>query len=246
MKKEIILQGEKQNSISCELFIFENLDKTHWQNTKVDCQIPDGFMFLAGVSKYPRRHKGNKFRFGKESIFVQNFLPHSGEGIYRTREYGALYSMYEPESLESDDIVLSHSSIYQSLPDDRIRLVLADGEHRIAEKVKQMFDDICQQRHLSDFSPKGSNPALYQVTFRKKSCGYFLLGRTYQVWGKPIGIADHQSGEVSKGWLFCDINCGLPAIIKADREEFIRLPDHDGAKVGIYTVRDGNLVFEDL
>lgn len=243
MDKQKILIGTKESPLQSSLLAFENMSTSQWEAIKNECRIPVGFMFLAGVAKYHRRHSCTKFRCGKDHIFVQSFLPHSEDGIYRTREYGSLYSLYEPDNLKPDDVVLESSAIYLLLPDNKIQLILADGENRDAKCIAQMFRGIILQKNLQDFAPACSLPRIYQVTFKKKSCGYFLKGRTYFVWAQPIGLPDQQSGEISKGWLFCDINCGVPAIMKADREEFIKIPDQDGDKVGLFTVSDHKLVF---
>lgn len=243
MEKPRILVGSKQSPLQSSLLAFEHMSPNQWAGIKSECHIPTGFMFLAGVAKYHRRHPGTRFRCEKDHIFVQSFLPHSSSEIHCTREYGALYSLYEPKDLKSDDVVLDSSAIYQALPDNKIRLVLANGENRNAACVAEMFRDIIAQKDLLDFSPAGSVPRIFQVTFEKKSCGYFLKGRTYLVWALSIGLPDQQSGEISKGWLFCDINCGVPAIMKADREDFIRVPDQDGDKVGLFTVSGHKLIF---
>lgn len=243
MSKTKILAGKKTSAVSSNLHVFENVSPDQWEVVRRDCQIPEGFMFLAGIVKYPRRHAATKFKYGKDHVFVQSFLPHSDSETYRTRGYGALYATYEPTEQHKDDIVLTEAAIYQALPDNRIRLILANGENRNAASVAAMFEEICRQKDLPDFSPVDSKPGLYTVTFNKKSCGYFLKGRTYIVWAKPIGLPDLQSGEVHKGWLFCDIFCGVPAIMKADREVFEKLPDEEGAKIGIFTIEAGKLVF---
>lgn len=238
-----ILEGEKHSPTTSALFDFEAVSVQNWRALKENLQVPDGFLFLAGVAKYKRTPNVN-LRFGKDYVFVQSFLPHKSEGgLYRTRNFGRIYSLYEPATKDDDDVVLDDTSIYLSLPKDRVRLVLGIGEHRNAKAVKQMFDFIRLQRGLRDFAPENSLPRLFEVTFKTKSCGYFLKGKTYQVWATPVGIPDQQTGEIAKGWIFCDINCGIPAIIKADREEFFALSDLDGTKIGLFTVRDKNLVY---
>lgn len=244
MKKEKILVGEKASAVRSSLCDFENMKPESWDAIRRDCKIPEGFMFLAGISKYHRRHNSTKLKYGKDHVFVQSFLPHSDDKLFQTRGYGALYATYEPTGLYKDDIVLTESAIYQTMPDNRIRLILANGENRDAHCISCMFDDICRQKGLQDFSPLNTKPGLFEVTFNKKSCGYFLKGRSYIVWARPIGLPDQQSGELVKGWLFCDINSGVPAIMKADRETFTKLSDQEGDKVGIFTIENDNLVYK--
>lgn len=238
-----ILLGEKHSPSTSPLFDFEAGTVKSWRLLKNALQIPDGFLFLAGVVKYKGTPNAN-LRFGKDYVFVQSFLPHKSDGgIYKTRNFGRIYSLYEPATKDDDDVVLDDTSIYLSLPNDRVRLILGIGEHRNAKAVKQMFDFIRTQRGLRDFAPENSLPKLFEVTFKTKSSGYFLKGKTYQVWAAPVGIPDQQTGEIAKGWVFCDVNCGIPAIIKAEREEFIPLSANDGDKVGLFTVHGGNLVY---
>lgn len=240
-----ILEGEKHSPSNSALCDFEALSLKSWKTLKDNLQVPDGFLFLVGVVKYERTPNVS-LRFGKDCAFVQSFLPHKSDGgRYRTRNFGRIYSLYEPEVKDEDDVVLDDTSIYLSLPNDRVRLVLGIGEHRKAKSVKQMFDFIRVQRGLQNFGQEGSLPGLFEVTFQTKSCGYFLKGKTYQVWATPVGIPDQQTGEIAKGWIFCDVNCGIPAIIKADREEFFPLSNQDGTKIGLFTVRDKNLVYEE-
>lgn len=244
MEKEKVLVGKKQSLGSSPLSIFEHGDVMQWKSVRRECNIPEGFMFLVGNIRYGYNPIAVRYRYGKERIFVQNFLPHSQSDTYHTRRYGAIYGLYQPATLADDDVVLENIGLYQAMPNDRVKLILANGENRNATCIQQMFENICQQKGLQDFAPIESTPSFYQVTFRKKSCGYFLKGRTYIVWATPIGIPDHQLGEINKAWLFCDVNCGIPAIMKADRETFEPLSNEEGAKVGLFTVRNGNLVFE--
>jgi len=243
MKKETIIIGEKR-SRDYSLIDFEGISPSRWQEVLQKNEIPVGFLFLVGTAKYPKRYGYFHFKFGKEYIFIQSLLPHRSEAIYKTRGYGALYALYEPEHLENDDIVLERSAIYQALPGNRIKMVLNDGEHRQRKCIAELFAYMRQQRGYVDFSIPEQSPALYEVTFTTKSCGYFLQGRTYNVWATPIGIPDERRGRIDKGWLFCDINCGVPGVMSAEREHFNPLPMAEGDKVGLFTVREGNLVFE--
>ncbi|MBQ8871088.1 MAG: hypothetical protein IJ019_06930 [Alphaproteobacteria bacterium] len=177
---------------------------------------------------------------------MQNFLPHQKDDFMSSRGFGQIYSLYEPDAEKyADDVVLSESAIYQR-DGDRVMLILADGECRNRKCVAEMFEHIRRQKNLLDFAPKDSLPRLYKVTFKKKSCGYFLKDRTYYVFATPVGIPDVQSGEVNKGWLFCDINCGVPAIIPRTREAFVALNASEGDKVSMFNLRDDTLVYEEF
>lgn len=243
--KNNILEGERRNRLTSTLSDFESMSPDKWLNIQHSNRIANGFLFLVGTAKYHKRCPVANLRFGKDYVFVQNMLPHEGNNIYKTRGYGRIYALYEPEKLLADDLVLEESSIYQALPNGKIKLILTEGEHRDPVCVAKMFSYITQYRSLQDFAPENALPKLYEVTFTKKSCGYFLKGRTYLVWASPIGIPDAQTGEIAKSWLFCDINCGVPAIISAEREEFQPVACEEGAKVGLFTVRNGKLVFEE-
>ena len=98
-------------------------------------------------------------------------------------------------------MMLEETAVYQSLPDNKIKLVLGIGEHLKVQCVKSMFDAIRTQRGLYDFAPENSLPRLYTVTFKNASCGYFLKGNAYKVWATPVGIPDQQTGEIVKGWI---------------------------------------------
>lgn len=239
-----IIEGERRNSVKSTLTDFEGLSSNNWKAIQQRNCIADGFLFLVGTAKYPKRCLIANLRYGKNHVFVQNMLPHGKNNIYKSRGYGRIYALYEPAKLNADDIVLEESSIYQALPNGRIKLILTDGEHRDPMCVAKMFDYIIDYRSLQNFAPENALPKLYEVTFTKKSCGYFLKEETYLVWATPIGIPDTQTGEIVKSWLFCDVNCGIPAIINAEREEFHPIASQEGAKVGLFTVRDGKLVFE--
>lgn len=240
-----ILIGEKKSPIKSTLVDFESITRKQLASVVHQTQIPVGFVFLAGVMKY-RNRVSCPLRFGSEYLFVQSMAPyHSENGIYRTRGFGNIYALYEPAEKNSDDVVLAESAVYQLLPANQIIMLLGQGEHLQSKCVGEMFAYIREQRNLQDFAPEGSLPQLYEVTFKVKSCGYFLHNRTYHVWATPVGTPDEQTGEIVKRWLFCDINCGIPAIIEATREEFVHIPVENGRKVGLFTYREGNLVFEE-
>ena len=245
MSNEKILVGEKHSPIHSVLYDFECISPKQWAKVKNELQIPDGFLFLAGSVRYKKSYNA-LLRFGKDHLFVQSFLPHkSDKGVYRTRGFGRIYSLYEPASKGyDDDMMLEETAIYQSLPDNKIKLVLGIGEHLKVQCVKSMFDAIRTQRDLYDFAPENSLPRLYTVTFKNASCGYFLKGNAYKVWATPVGLPDQQTGEIVKGWIFCDINCGIPAIIRAERENFFPMQVANGTCVGLYIFRDGQLVYE--
>lgn len=242
-KNQKILVGKKASHLLSTLSDFEGMTVEKWRHIRKERYIPDNFLFLAGVAKYPKHCPQATLRFGKELVFVQNFLPHSNNKLYRTRGYGKLYSLYEPEKLCDDDVVLETSALYLALPDDTIKMVLADGEHRQLKGVDKMFHNLCEQRGLQDFSRPDDVLGIYEVTFKTKSCGYFLKDRTYLVWAMPVGIPDQISGELVKGWIICDINCGVPAILKADQETLCRLPSDEGDKIGVFTMKGNTLVF---
>lgn len=241
----MIIVGEKRSAMNSPLYDFEQISSSQWNQFKEQKQIPDGFVFLAGATKY-KNTPGIVLRAGKESIFLQSFLPHkSDEGLYSTRGFGRIYTIYEPANRPAEDVVLEESAIYLVMPDNKIMMLLNNGEHRNAAEVKQMFCFMRQLKGFKDFAPTNSLPHLYEVTFKERSRGYFLKGQTYQVWATPIGIPDVSLGEIAKGWMFCDINCGILGIIKSQSEEFIPLAEDDGTRIGQFKLRNHHLVFED-
>lgn len=240
-----VLVGDKKSRLYSSISDFEAITPEKFSEMANLHQIPDGFMFVVGVNKYKPRNGPVCLRCGKDFVFMQNFLPHSEDGIVRSRRFGQIYSLYEPEEkdIKSDDIILAESAIYQR-EGTHVRLILGDGECRNRKCIAEMFNLIRSQRQLLDFAPENALPHIYKVTFKKKSCGYFLKNRTYYVWAMPIGIPDVQSGEVYKGWLFADVNCGVPAIITRTREAFVDTNCQDGDKVSIFTLRGDTLVYE--
>lgn len=241
------LIGNKRSQVLSSLSDFEAITPKTFRSMADNCQIPDGFLFLVGVDKYKKRASPSSLRCGKDLLFIQNFLPYSKESFSRNRGFGKLYSFYEPNAdyqIAEDDIVLSESAIYQR-KGDNIVLVLADGECRNRKCVAEMFEHIRKEKNLLDFAPQNSLPRIYKVTFRKKSCGYFLKNKTYFVFATPVGIPDNQSGEVHKGWLFCDINCGVPAVIPRTRESFVAVDCDEGAKVSMFTLKGDTLVYDE-
>lgn len=240
----MIIVGEKRSLVNSPLYDFEQLSPEQWKQFREQKQIPDGFVFLAGAAKY-KKTAGIVLHAGKEHIFIQSFLPHKSDGgLYSTRGFGRIYSLYEPANRPAEDVVMEESAIYLVMPENNIMMLLDNGEHRNAAKVKQMFCFMRQIKGFQDFAPEGSLPHLYEVTFKGRSRGYFLKGQTYQVWATPIGIPDISLGEIAKGWMFCDINCGILGITKSQSDEFIPLAEEDDAKVGLFTVQNHNLVFE--
>ena len=242
--EQILIGGKKNRTIS-SLTAFEALSPERFGLLQRFNQVPNGFMFVVGVHKYKKNARNTFLRCGKDLLFMQNFLPHSENKAYANRGYGQLYSLYEPAESEQyeDDIVFSESSVYQK-DGAHVTLILADGECRNRRCVAEMFATIRRQRELLDFAPNNSLPRVYKVTFEKKSCGYFLKDRTYYVFATPVGIPDAQSGEITKAWLFCDINCGAPAIIPIEREAFQALDCDEGDKISIFTMRNDVLVYE--
>ena len=117
------------------------------------------------------------------------------------------------------------------------RAIRGHSQDRIEKKV------IAIVRDLLDFAPENTLPRIYKVTFETKSCGYFLKDRTYYVFATPVGIPDIQSGEVKKGWLFCDIFCGVPAIIPQTRESFIAQSCNEGDTISIFTLKGDELIY---
>lgn len=235
------LIGNKKSPLSSSLSDFEAVSPQKFYEFALQHRVPDGFLFVVGVSKY----KNGKFFFrcGKDKLFMQSFLPHQQENIFKTRDYGQIFSMYEPENKQSDDVVLTESAVYHR-KGDRFVLILGDKECRDRKSVAKMFEYIICEKQLLDFAPENTLPGIYEVTFKKKSCGYFLKDRTYQVFATPVGIPNAHSGEITKGWLFCDINCGAPAVMPLDREELVALDCSEGSKVSIFTIRDNVLVYE--
>lgn len=244
MKKAFI--GVNYSPVSSSLRLFEEISVEDWSRTRQGSHIPEGFLFLVGIIKYRERFKSvAPYKFGKDYIFVQNMLPNSATvSVQNRRGFGALYSFYEPSNLYEDDIVLTESCIYQALPNERFRKVMDDGEHRRAACVAQMFQQIRADHKLEDFSTE-KLPMLYQVQFKKKSCGYFLKDRTYIVWAMPVGIPDFQLDRLNKGWIFCDVFCGIPSIIEFERESFekMNLQDGDLLAGGLFTFQDNALSF---
>ena len=245
-KNKKILVGKNASPILSTLSDFEGMSIEKWHNFRQNLQIPDYFLFLAGVAKNPKKCPEARLRFGKELVFVQNFLPHSDNSVFRTRGYGNIYCLYEPEKLCRDDVVLEMSAIYQALPDDTIRLILSDGEHRKRACVDEMFVYLRKQRKLVDFAAEGVKPGLFEITFKNKSCGYFLKDRTYIVWASPVGIPDQVSGELVKGWIICDINCGVPAVLKDEQEKLKPLAVKEGDSVGLFIYHDDCLCFNGI
>lgn len=245
MKKNNVLIGEKNSKLCSSLSDFEAISPETFDELVRVHQVPDGFMFVVGVNKYKKRCGPSCFRFGKDMVFMQNFLPHSNDLYVRNRRFGQIYSLYEPDEKDrkEDDVILSEAAVYQR-HGNHIRLILGDGECRNRKCVAEMFKLIIEQRQLLDFAPEDSLPRIYKVTFKKQSCGYFLKDRTYYVFATPVGIPDVQTGEVNKGWLFADINCGLPAIIARTREAFIDTNCQEGDKVSFFTLRGDTLVYE--
>ncbi len=239
-----ILIGGKANESFSPLADFEALSPEKFSVIANYHQVPNGFMFVVGSCKYKKNAKNTFLRCGKDLLFMQNFLPHAQSQIYANRGYGQIYSMYEPDKNEQhfDDIVLSESAIYQR-EGNYVSLILANGECRNRKCVAEMFATIRRQRNLLDFAPKNTLPRVYKVTFENKSCGYFLKDRTYYVFATPIGIPDAQSGEVTKAWLFCDINCGIPAIMPIETESFLALNCDDGDKISMFTMKNDVLVY---
>lgn len=240
---EKIIIGRKSPTTSV-LADFESISPQNWKAIKEACRIPDYFLFLVGVARYPAKNRTPSFKFSGHHVFVQSMLPHRDAGVYNTRNYGAFWSKYEPEERADDDMVFDESAVYQAMPDNRVTLIFGDGEHRSQERIAKVFHNLRGLKGLYDFSKAGCKPELYEVFFKTKSCGYFLKGRKYQVWATPVGIPDQQTGTVAKGWLFCDINCGVPGVITAEREKFIPLPMAEGSKIGLYAFRNGLLEFD--
>ena len=243
MEKALI--GQKRSSLHSALCSFEEIPVKEWKATRDYNCIPAGFLFLAGVVKY-RHHRGlSPYKFDKDYIFVQSMLPYSPEmSNQKRRGFGQVYSLYEPKGIYDDDVVLNETAIYQAMPDEHFRLILADGEHRHAKCVATMFAQMREDQRLEDFSD-GASPKLYRVTFQKKSCGYFLKGRTYYVWAMPIGIPNFQEGRINKGWIFCDAFCGIPCVIDFEREEFeaLQLSEGDEIADGMFIYQNDKLVY---
>ena len=241
---EQILIGRKKSNIASSLADFESIAPEKFSQMANSRQVPNGFLFVVGVSKYKKNNGRTFLRCGKDLLFMQNFLPHQEDDFTSSRGFGQVYSLYEPDQKYPDDVILSESAIYQR-DGDKVMLILADGECRNRKCVAEMFEHIRRQKNLLDFAPTGSLPRLYKVTFKEKSCGYFLKDRTYFVFATPVGIPDNQFGDVKKGWLFCDINSGVPAIIPRTREAFVALDCNEGDKISMFTLKGDTLVYEE-
>ncbi len=244
-RKTEILRGVKKSKLNSSLSDFEALKPQQFSLIADTHQVPDGFLFAVGICKYKKKdgNSGCFLRCGKDELFMQSFLPHKKREVYPTRGYGQIFSTYEPEQRQVDDVVLSESAIYQR-EGNCVRLILANGECRDKNCVAQMFEYIRQQRHFLNFAAPSALPSIYKVTFKRRSYGYYLKDRSYYVFATPVGIPNVQSGDVVKSWLFCDINCGIPGIIPCDSEEFEVVECNDGDKVSIFTLRDNVLVYE--
>lgn len=244
MKKfKPVLDGEKHSPLFSSLATFEHFSMEYWPRVVTAKKLKPGDFFLVGALKYDEDFDLSDFRFSKNRLFVQSNYSYEGSSLFAPRNYGAFYSFYQPDVLPyEDDIVFEESAVYQLLPDKRVRLVLGNLEHLKRDCIDKMFQLICEEFRVLPSMFPSSLPYLSHVRFRK-SVGYFIKNREYDIWAKRVGLWNEDHSDLTTGWICCDINCGVPVIVKDKNDFFICPQMYEDSKIGLFKYENGDLVF---
>lgn len=209
-KKEKFLVGERRSSGASDLAVFENYK--NWPALHATKIIPVGFYFVAGILCHAQRNKADLH----PDIFVQGYRPHSSSGMFAAdkRAYGALWVGEMPETAAKDDVHLLEANVYRMVHGDDFELVLANKEWENEEKVTAFMQRFREELGLEGLS--GLKKFKYTC---EKSRGYFLKGRTYEVWSQLVGRPE-KSLELTKKVLIVDLHCGVPCVVDYAEENF--------------------------
>ena len=209
-KKEKFLVGDRRSSGKSDLAVFESYK--HWPEMRAMKVIPVGFYFVAGILSYRQRNKADLH----PNIFVQGYRPHSSSGMFASdkRAYGAIWVGEMPELAAKDDVHLIEANVYRMVHGDDFELVLANKEWLDEEKVTAFMKRFREELGLEGLS--GLKKFKYTC---EKSRGYFLKGRTYEVWSQLVGRPE-KSLELTKKVLIVDLHCGVPCVVDYAEENF--------------------------
>lgn len=211
MKKSYCFIGERRSSGASDFAVLEC--SKLWKDILARKIIPEGFYFVAGI--LTERH-GREITL-RPNIFVQDYSPHSSNGPFSSskRGYGAIWVGGSGENIPAeDDIILAEANVYQVVENGCFRLVLKNLEWRDEDEAVKFMAALCAERHLVKTSEMRR-----MVYCCRKSRGYFLAGRTYEVWAQLIGIVEGTQ-NLGKKVLIVDYNCGLPCIVDFDERDF--------------------------
>ena len=209
-KKEKFLVGERRSSGASDLAVLKK--KKNWPALHATKIIPVGFYFVAGILCDAQKRKADLH----PNVFVQSYRPHSSSGMFAAdkRAYGALWVGDMPETAAKDDVHLLEANVYRMVHGDDFELVLANKEWENEEKVTAFMRRFREELGLEGLS--GLKKFKYTC---EKSRGYFLKGRTYEVWSQLVGRPE-KSLELTKKVLIVDLHCGVPCVVDYAEENF--------------------------
>ena len=199
MEKNAIRLIGRKSPLSSPFAVFEHFGS--WRDMREQKKLPIGVYFVVVV--VDDKNKADIY----PNLFVQGYRPHSsGTQIHvDTRRYGS----FVPDRMfvrSTDDVVYIESQLYQVKDDLGVEPVLTVGEAQNRSCVIKLADRICAERSFEKLS---------EVEHYSYACpasiGYFLGGRTYDVWSLLVGI--NTGFSLEKRVLIMDYHTGIPAIV---------------------------------
>ena len=209
-RKESFLIGARRSVGQSDLAVFENYQ--NWPILLDSKIIPVGFYFVAGILCHMQRRKEDLH----PRIFVQGYRPHSSSGMFTIdkRSYGAIWVGEMPKITEKDDVHLIEANLYRMVHGNDFELVLANKEWENEEKIIAFMKRFREEQGLEGLS----DIKKFKYTC-EKSRGYFLKGRTYEVWSQLVGRPE-KSIELTKKVLIIDLHCGVPCVVDYNETNF--------------------------
>ena len=197
-KKAIIMVGKKSSPHSV-FAVFENFGD--WKQLQQEKVIPNGFYFA--VLKLDDKIRADIY----PDLFVQGYRPHSsGAQIHVDKRRYGKFVEDEGMRVAKDDLVFSECQLYQIIKNREVELVLSDKESQVVSGVEKLVQRICMQQSLTVLSD-----ILRYRYHCPESTGYFLKGRSYDVWFVLVG--KNEGLFLKKEVLVIDYLTGIPAIV---------------------------------
>lgn len=210
MKNEIQLIGQK-SPLNSAFAVFEHFSS--WKKLKEEKKLPEGVYFAVLV--IANKNKSDIY----PDLFVQGYRPHSsGAHIHvETRGYGAFVPS-DDQIKSLDDLVFEQAQLYQVKGNQKVELVLRNGECQSKIFVCHLVSRICAERNLERLSD------IKHYRYRNSvSVGYFLAEREYEVWSLLVGV--NTGFSLEKKVLIMDYYTGIPAIISYEDKCFKKIGD---------------------
>ncbi|MDR1026005.1 MAG: hypothetical protein LBL47_01270 [Lactobacillus sp.] len=158
----------------------------------------------------------------KPSIYILDYRPINDtlDTGYGTRSYEKAWSFENRDGfagVETKDLLFTESALYKSISETEFALVFKDGEWKEKAKAKAFLAKLAKELGYTVFpyfpEMNGKKKVMQKRLFEcKKSVGYFLKGKSYEVYSLVVGKVLPLSGYEKK-IIFLDYETGIPGVL---------------------------------